>query len=178
MREAQCVTTMLTWPVSSMDSVAGPLPLEPEAEVSAPAPSETDPPSHTSAPPNDAPGYLDDLDEVDNIVPQWQPRQEFSESTPSLTSTELFEEEQNRIALREWEEGIYQLKMGRPTLELLGYVDKHRSYLPKLTRMYSFRPLATVNGVGTAHRPLWVRLSALCIGCVPAANLNAIFVLA
>ena len=94
-----------------MDSVAGPLPLEPEAQVSAPAPSETDPPSHTSAPPNDAPGYLDDLDEVDNIVPQWQPRQEFSESTPSLTSTELFEEEQNRIALREWEEGIYQLKM-------------------------------------------------------------------
>ena len=69
-------------------------------------------------------------------------------------------------------------EMGRPTLELLGYVDKHRSYLPKLTRMYSFRPLATVNGVGTAHRPLWVRLSALCIGCVPAANLNAIFVLA
>lgn len=56
-------------------------------------------------------------------------------------------------------------EMGRPTLELLGYVDKHRSYLPKLTRLYSFRPLATVNGVGTAHRPLWVRLSALCIGC-------------
>lgn len=111
MREARCVTTMSTWPVSSMDSVAGPLPLEPEAQVSAPAPSETDPPSHTSAPPNDAPGYLDDLDEVDNTVPQWQPRQEFSESTPSLTSTELFEEEQNRIALREWEEGIYQLKM-------------------------------------------------------------------
>lgn len=53
--------------------------------------------------------YLDDMSSIDASVADWVPEDQWDSA--SRTSSELREQEERRLALQEWEEGVYQFKM-------------------------------------------------------------------
>ena len=57
------------------------------------------------------PDYLDDPSEDQPALTPWKHVMQANTSTESVTSSEEFEREQDRLARQEWDEGVKQLQM-------------------------------------------------------------------
>ncbi|WFD44703.1 hypothetical protein MPSI1_003373 [Malassezia psittaci] len=69
-------------------------------------------PRHDAGPVrNSLPDYLDDPSEDQPSITPWQHVMQANASTESVTSSEEFEREQDRLARQEWDEGVKQLQM-------------------------------------------------------------------